>query len=148
MALFPQTLQTILDARGWAQKDACAAFQLSSATISQYLGGGRTPDRKQLRQILAALTDTERAALQIATMRDTIPDPAFRDLVLLTDATASARLREEAEESWRSIPLPEDVRRALDDLAQAAKTDPDVAALILIAATVVTKPFEPTAEKK
>ncbi len=140
MALFPQTLKTILDARGWAQKDACEAFHLSTATISQYLAGGRSPEKKQLAQILAALTEPERAALQIAIMRDTIPAPEFRNLVLLTDATESARVREEAEESWRRIPLPEDVRRAVEILVQSAKTDPDVAALIIACAAVIPQP--------
>ncbi len=137
MSFFSQALQDVLKQRDWQQKDACAAFDLTTATMSQYIGGSRNPAPKQLSQILNALTPPESAALLVATFRDAIPDDKFRDLVLLTDTTTSETLREEAREQWRSIPIPEDTMRHFETLMNAARTDASLRDLIASLASFV-----------
>lgn len=141
---FPQALKEVIAARGWAQKDAAAAFGLTQGSISAYCNGTRTPEEKPMEQICEALTESEAARLLIASMRDLIPADKFRDLVLLTDTTASETLREEAREQWRSIPIPEDTMRHFETLMNAARTDAALRDLIAsLASFVKPEPNEP-----
>jgi transcriptional regulator with XRE-family HTH domain len=141
---FPQALKEVINARGWAQKDAAAAFGLTQGSISAYCNGTRTPEEKQMAQMCEALSSPEAARLLIASMRDTVPSEKFRDLVLLTDTTASETLREEAREQWRSIPLPEETMRHFEILMNAARSDVAIRDLVASFASILKpEPNEP-----
>lgn len=143
MSYFSNTLKTVLERRGWKQKDASAAFRLTSSTISQYLAGSRNPAKKPLAQILSALGESEQAEVIIAAMRDVVPSPEYQNVVQLTDATSNNELREQAAAQWRKIPLPKNVDAAMMTLAQCCAKRPEIGAAIIALSTVSSKTTQP-----